>query len=168
MFWYDWMALGVVLGVAIIQTVRTSKAGGMGLTLFEFGGLVVAAVGAVNLSGSLAELIGVQRLVMMVILFVVFAVIGFIVARWLFGLTGWSFESLDGFFGFVWGFGAGVVIAHMILRLIIESQGPNGAVAENLVNAPIAREVFYFKTWNALMNLLFKAKLGPDFNPDVN
>lgn len=168
MWWFDWMALGVVLGGAIIQTLRTSKAGGMGLTLFEFGGLVIAAVGAVNLSSSLAQVLGIQRIVMLVILFLAFAVIGFAVARWFFGLTGWSFESLDGFFGFIWGIGAGVVIAHMVLRVIVESQGPNGAVATNIVNAPIAREVFYFKTWNALLNLLFKAKLGPDFNPDVN
>lgn len=168
MWWFDWMALVVVLGGAIIQTLRTSKAGGMGLTLFEFGGLVIAAVGAVNLSSSLAQVLGIQRIVMLVILFLAFAVLGFAVARWFFGLTGWSFESLDALFGFIWGIGAGVVIAHMVLRVIVESQGPNGAVATNIVNAPIAREVFYFKTWNALLNLLFKAKLGPDFNPDVN
>ncbi|MGQ9678515.1 MAG: hypothetical protein ACUVUD_04465 [bacterium] len=168
MWWFDWMALAVVLGGGIIQTLRTSKAGGMGLTLFEFGGLIVAALGAVNLSGSFAQVLGMQRIVMMVVLFIVFSVIGFVIARWFFGLTGWSFESLDGFFGFVWGVGAGVVVAHMVLRVMIESQGPNGSIATNLVNAPIAREVFYFKTWNALLNLLFKAKLGPDFNPDVN
>ncbi len=168
MFWYDWMCLGIVLGMAIIQTIRTSNAGGMGLTLFELAGLIVAAVGATNLSPGLAQVIGVQPLVVMVVLFVVLAIMAFVLARWLFGLTGWSFESLDGFFGFVWGFGAGWVIAHMVMRVLITSQGPEGVIATNIANAPIAREVFNFKTWNALMNLLFKARLGPDFNPDVN
>ncbi len=168
MMWYDWMSLAIVLGVAIIQTIRTSKAGGMGLTLFEAGGLIVAGVSANFLSGQIAQAIGVQPLIMMVILFIAFAVLAFVFARWLFGLTGWSFESLDGFFGFIWGVVAGWVIAHMVLRIIILSQGPNGAVAETIVNAPIAREVYYFRTWNALLNLLFKAKLGPDFNPDIN
>jgi hypothetical protein len=168
MFWFDWLALGIVLGVAIIQTIRTSKAGGMGLTLFEAGGLVVAALGANALAGSLAQMLGVQLAVMMVVLFLLFAVLAFIFAHWLFGVTGWSFESLDGLLGFFWGIAAGWVIAHMVLRIIIISQGEHGAVAEAMVNAPIAREVYYFKTWNALMQLLFKAKLGPDFNPDVN
>ncbi len=168
MMWYDWMSLAVVLGVAIIQTVRTSKAGGMGLTLFEAGGLIVAATSANSLAGSLAQTIGIQPAVMLVILFIFFSVIAFIFARWLFGLTGWSFESLDSFFGFIWGVVAGWVIAHMLLRIVILSQGPNGAVAETIVNAPIAREVYYFKTWNSILNLLFKAKLGPEFNPDVN
>jgi fructose-1,6-bisphosphatase/inositol monophosphatase family enzyme len=68
----------------------------------------------------------------------------------------------------VWDVAAGWVIAHMVLRIIIMSQGEHGAVAEAMVNAPIAREVYQFRTWNALMQLLFKAKLGPDFNPDVN
>jgi hypothetical protein len=31
----------------------------------------------------------------------------------------------------------------------------------------VAREVFSFRTWNALMRLLFKAKFGPDLDPDI-
>lgn len=168
MWWFDWMCLGIVLGMAVIQTLRTLKAGGMGLTLFEFGGLIVAAVGAVQLSGGLAEVLKIQAGVATLVLFIFFAVFAFIIGRWLFGLTGWSFESLDGFFGFIWGLGAGWVIAHIVLRLLIEFQGQNGMVGTNIVNAPIAREVYYFRTWNALVGLLFRAKLGPEFNPDVN
>ncbi len=168
MFWFDWMSLGIVVGVAIIQTVRTSKAGGMGLTLFEAAGLVAAAVGANGLAGSLAQAIGVQPVVMLIVLFLIFSVLAFIFAHWFFGVTGWSFESLDGLLGFFWGVIAGWVIAHMVLRIIIMSQGENGAVAEVMANAPIAREVYSFRTWNALMALLFKARLGPEFNPDVN
>ncbi|MEO0009314.1 MAG: hypothetical protein ABIK22_00230 [candidate division WOR-3 bacterium] len=168
MFWFDWMSLGIVVGVAIIQTVRTGKAGGMGLTLFEAAGLVAAAVGATGLAGSLAQVIGVQPVVMLIVLFLIFAVLAFIFAHWLFGVTGWSFESLDGLLGFFWGVAAGWVIAHMVLRIVIMSQGENGAVAEVMANAPIAREIYSFRTWNALMALLFKARLGPEFNPDVN
>lgn len=168
MLWFDWMALAIVLGVAIIQTIRTGKAGGMGLTLFEAGGLVVAGVIANRVAGFFAQVVGIQPQVMMIVLFALFAVMAFIIARWLFGLTGWSFESLDGLLGFLWGLVAGWVIAHMVLRIIIMSQGEHGAVAEAMANAPIAREVYHFKAWNALMQLLFKAKLGPDFNPDVN
>jgi hypothetical protein len=58
-------------------------------------------------------------------------------------------------------------IAHMVMRIIVVSQGGGGELATNMATSPVAREVFSFRTWNALMKLLFKAKLGPDFNPDV-
>ena len=43
MHWYDWMTLVIVVGGAIIQTVRGNKAGGMGLPLFETAGLLAGA-----------------------------------------------------------------------------------------------------------------------------
>ena len=44
--------------------------------------------------------------------------------------------------------------------------GGNGEIAAQMANSPVAREVYQFRTWNALMRLLFKARLGPEFNPD--
>ena len=46
MHWFDWMALGIVVVVAILETVRANKSGGMGLALFDAAGVVVAAVAA--------------------------------------------------------------------------------------------------------------------------
>jgi hypothetical protein len=54
----------------------------------------------------------------------------------------------------------------MVLRIIIMSQGGNGEIAAQMANSPVAREVYEFRTWNALMRLLFKARLAPEFNPD--
>ncbi|MEO0079995.1 MAG: hypothetical protein ABIK44_04900 [candidate division WOR-3 bacterium] len=167
MQWFDWMSLAIVLGVAIIQTIRGQKAGGMGLPLFEGIGLVAAAALSTTLANGISQAIGISKPVVLLVLFLVFGILAFVFGRWLFGLTGWSFQSLDGFFSFVFGFAAGWAIAHMVLRIIIESQGMNGALATAIPNAPIAREVYTFRTWNALLNLLFKAKLGPDFNPDI-
>lgn len=167
MLWFDWMVLAIVAGAAVIQAIRAGKAGGMGLPLFEAAGVIVAAAGATGLSGPLAEVLHMQKATAMIVLFVVFTVLAFVVGRSLFSLTNWSFQSMDGFFGFLWGVALGWVIAHMVLRILIESQGTNGPVAANMDTAIIAREVFQFRTWNSLMQLLFKAKLGPDFNPDV-
>ena len=166
MHWYDWMTLGIVVGVTIIQTVRGNKAGGMGLPLFEALGVVAAAVGATAFTHGLAGRIHVSESVVLLVLFLVFSVLAFIVARWLFTLTGMSFQSLDGFFSFVFGLVLAWTVAHMVLRIVIMSQGGNGEVATQMVRAPVAREVYQFRTWNALMRLLFKAKLAPDFNPD--
>jgi positive regulator of sigma E activity len=166
MHWYDWMTLVIVVGGTIIQTVRGSKAGGMGLPLFEAGGVIVAAVGSTAFTHGLAVRIHVSESVVLLVLFLVFSVVGFIVARWLFTLTGMSFQSLDGLFSFLFGFVLAWTVAHMVLRIVIMSQGGNGEVAAQMVNSPVAREVYQFRTWNALVRLLFKAKLAPDFNPD--
>ena len=166
MHWYDWMTLVIVVGGTIIQTVRGSKAGGMGLPLFEAGGVIVAAVGSTAFTHGLAVMIHVSESVVLLVLFLVFSVVGFIVARWLFTLTGMSFQSLDGLFSFLFGFVLAWTVAHMVLRIVIMSQGGNGEVAAQMVNSPVAREVYQFRTWNALVRLLFKAKLAPDFNPD--
>jgi hypothetical protein len=166
MHWYDWMTLAIVVVVTIIQTVRGSKAGGMGLPLFEAFGVVAAAVGSTAFTPGLAGMIHVSESVVLLVLFLVFSFVAFVVARWLFTLTGMSFESLDGLFSFLFGLVLAWTVAHMVLRVVIMSQGGNGELATQVANAPVAREVYQFRTWNALMGLLFKAKLAPDFNPD--
>ena len=166
MHWYDWMTLAIVVGGTIVQTVRGSKAGGMGLPLFEAVGVIVAAVGATAFCHGLAGMIHVSESVVLLVLFLVFSVVAFIIARWLFTLTALSFESLDGLFSFFFGLVLAWTVAHMVLRIVIMSQGGNGEVAAQMASSPVAREVYQFRTWNALMKLLFKAKLGPEFNPD--
>ena len=167
MHWYDWMTLVIVVGGTIIQTVRGSKAGGMGLPLFEAVGVVVAAVATTAFSSKLAEMTHVRESTVMIVLFLAFSALAFIVGRWLFTLTALSFQSLDGFFSLMFGLVLAWTVAHMVLRITIASQGLNGELATNMASSPVAREVFSFRTWNALMKLLFKAKLGPDFDPDV-
>ena len=166
MHWYDWVTLLILVGGTIIQTVRGSKAGGMGLPLFEAIGVIAAAVGATAFTHGLAGMIHVSESVVLLVLFLVFSFVGFVVARWLFTLTAMSFESFDGLFSFIFGLVLAWTVAHMVLRIVIMSQGGNGEVAAQMANSPVAREVYQFRTWNALMRLLFKAKLAPDFNPD--
>lgn len=167
MHWYDWLTLAIVVGGTIVQAVRGSKAGGMGLPLFEGAGLVVAAVASTALTGPLAEVTHAQRSVVMIGLFLVLGVLAFVGGRWLFSLTGLTFQSLDTFFSIVFGLVGAWAIAHMVLRIIIESQGYNGEVMSQMANSPVAREVFSFRTWNALMRLLFRARLGPELDPDI-
>ena len=166
MHWYDWITLVILVVVTAIQTVRGSKAGGMGLPLFESLGMVVAAVAATAFSPSLADMTHLNGGTVLFLLFLAFAVLAFMVGRWLFTLTGLSFESFDGLLSLLFGLVMAWTIAHMVLRCAIASQGINGEIATNMANSPVARAIFTFRTWNALMGLLFKARLGPDFNPD--
>jgi hypothetical protein len=159
--WYDWVALLIIAASTIIQIVRGSKVG-FGLPLFEAAGAVVAAVAATAFSRGLAGVISVHQGVILPVLFVVFAGIALIVARWLFALTGWSFKSYDGAYSILFGLVLGWAIAHVFLGSVVASQGANG-VATQMAHAPVAREVYQFRTWNALMRLLTTAKHGPDF-----
>jgi hypothetical protein len=167
MHWYDWMTLLILVAVTIIQTVRGSKAGGMGLPLFEAAGVIVAAVASTALSHPLAGMVHVGDGVALIVLFLVFAALAFVLGRWLFTVTSLSFESLDGFLSFLFGLVMAWTIAHMVLRIVVVSQGGGGELASNMATSPVAREVFSFRTWNALVRLLFRAKLGPEIDPDV-
>ncbi|MBM3314538.1 CvpA family protein [candidate division WOR-3 bacterium] len=177
MMWYDWMCLGIVLAAAITQSIRGTKAGGMGLPLFEALGIIVAGFAATKLYAPLGRALGLgdNKWIALIAIFVVLCVVAFLVARWLFTILSWSFESMNAMFSFLWGVAAGWVIANVALRVVIEIQGgATGAVGAIVLGseevrrqAPIANEIMNFRTWHAIMRLLFKAKLGPDFNPDV-
>lgn len=95
-------------------------------------------------------------------LFVAFAGITLVLADWLFALTGWSPRSWDGAYSLLFGLVLGWVIAHVFLGIVVAAQGANG-VATEMAHAPVAREVYQFRTWNALMRLLTTARHGPNF-----
>ena len=159
--WYDWTALLIIAAGTIIQIARGRKAG-FGLPLFEAAGAVVAAVAAKAVSRSLAEAIRVHQGVLLIVLFLVFAGIALIVADWLFALTGWSPRSRDGVYSILFGLVLGWVVAHVFLGMVVAAQGANG-VATEMAYAPVAREVYQFRTWNAVMRLFTPARHSPDF-----
>jgi hypothetical protein len=158
--WTDWMTLAIVVIVAVVEILRGSRAGGMGLALFDSGGIALAAVAATNLSGPVARLLSLQKSLVMLGVFVLLVVGALILGRWLFSVTGWSFQSLDWLLSFLFGLASGWAVAHMVLRILLESQGYTGPVGSLMASAPVAREVFEFHGWNWLVNLLFKARLG--------
>lgn len=160
MQWIDWMTLAIVIVVTVIEIVRGTRAGGMGLPLFDAAGVVVAALAATNLSGPVAQALGLQKSLAMLGIFALLTVGAFILGYWLFGLTGWSLQVFNGLLSFIFGVVTGWAIAHMVLRILLESQGYTGPVGSLMSAAPVAREVFEFNGWNWLMNLLFKARTG--------
>ena len=161
MHWYDWTSLAIIVVLTIVQTVRGVKAGGLGLPLFEAGAVVVAAVGATSFYHGVAGSLHINESVALMSLFIGFALVGLVLARWLFALTGITFQSLDGFFSFMFGLVLAWTVAHMFLRIMMTAQGINGEIAANLAGSPVSREIYEFHTWNAIMRLLFKAKLAP-------
>jgi hypothetical protein len=162
MNWYDWITLVIMALVTVIQTVRGVRAGGMGLPLFEAAGVVLAAVAATAFAHTLAGPIQARDTTMMLVLFIVFSVLAFFVARWLFELTALALQPYDGIFSVLCGLVMAWAVAHMFLRIMVGSAGSESA--DIIANSPIAREVYQFQSWKALMRLLFN-KAGPDFDP---
>lgn len=165
MNWYDLLTLGIMIVVTAVQTIRGIRAGGMGLPLFEAAGVVVAVAAVTALSHDLAGAIHVEESTVMFALFVAFLIVAFFVGRWLFGLTGLSLQSLDGVFSFFCGLAMAWAVAHMFLRIMMTSEP--GAAAEMIASSPVAREVFWFRTWNVLMRMLFNSNISPELDPDV-
>jgi hypothetical protein len=163
MSWYDYITLVIMAVVTIVQTVRGIRAGSMGLPLFEAAGVVVAAAAATALAHTFAGPIQARDTTVMLVLFIVFTVLAFFVARWLYALTALSLHPFDGILSVLCGLVMAWAVAHMFLRIMVGSA--EGESADIIANSPIAREVYQFQSWNALMRLLFKTKAAPDFDP---
>jgi hypothetical protein len=161
--WYDWIILVLMAIVTGVQAVRGIRAGGMGLPLFEAAGVVVAAAAATSWAHTFAGPIHARDTTVMFVLFIVFSVLAFFVARWLYEMTALSLQPFDGILSVLCGFVMAWAIANMFLRIMIGSA--EGESAKLIANSPIAREVYQFQSWNALMRLLFKTKPGPGFDP---
>jgi hypothetical protein len=162
MNWHDWVTLAIMVTVVVVQTVRGSKTTA-GLTMFEAAGGVIAAAAATALAPGLAGAIRTNEYTVLFALFVAFLVVAFLLAHWLYAMTGLSFQSFDGVLSLFFGLVLAWAFAYMFLRIMIGSA--EGESAQAIANSPVASEVFQFRTWNALLRLLFKAKVGPDLDP---
>jgi hypothetical protein len=163
MDWYDWVTLAIMAIVTTVQTMRGVRSGGVGLSLFEAAGGVVAAVAATELSSGVSGALRFSESTVMFVLFLAFLALALVVAHWLAALSPLPFQSFDGVLSFFFGLVLALAVAHMFLRIMIGSA--EGETAQAIANSPVAREVFQFQTWNELMRLLFRAKSGPGFDP---
>jgi hypothetical protein len=164
--WFDGVTLALMALVTVVQTVRGIKAGGMGLPFFEAAGVVVASVAATSLSHELARSINVRESTVLLALFLAFSVLAFVVAHWLSALTSLSFQSLDGVLSLLCALAMAWVVGHMFLRIMIGSADSESV--EAIAKSPVAREILRFRTWRALMRLLFRAKESPDIEPGLD
>lgn len=163
MEWHDLVTLAIMVTVVVVQTIRGTRAAG-GLPLFEAAGGVIAAAAAAAFAPGLAGATHVSEYTVMFVLFVAFLVVAFLLAHWLFAMTGLSFQSLDAVFSLFCGLVLAWAIAHMYLRIMIGSA--EGESAQAIANSPVAREVFQFRSWNAFMRLLFGTKVS-EVDPDL-
>jgi len=163
MYWYDWVTLAIMVTVIVVQTIRGSKTSG-GLMMFEAAGGVIAAAAATALAPGLADAIHASQHTVLFVLFGAFLVLAYLLAHWLYAVIGLSFHSLDGILSLFFGFVLAWAVAHMFLRIMIGSA--EGESAQVIANSPVAREVFQFRSWNSLLQLLFKTKAS-DVNPDL-
>ncbi len=159
----DILGIGVILFFAILQTIRGRN--GMGKPLFEMIGVIIAAFASVSWYEGLAKISGISPALAIAILFILLGFLSIFFANLLFSITDWSFESLDMFFSFFFGIALGWAVSHILFNLLILSYGKASPFAYAVEESRVAKEILEFKTFKAIIALLYRAKLGPEITP---
>ncbi len=149
-----------ILIVAIIQAIRGKD--GMGKILFETIAFIVALVLANRYKESLSELIKLDVPLTFLISFFIFLVILLYLAYLLFNITEWSLGNLDSFFSFLFGIAIGWVICYFIIKFLYLKYTENSDIGFFLSSSPMAKEIYYFNTFNKIFGLLQKARMMPE------
>lgn len=149
-----------ILIVAIIQAVRGK--GGIGKTLFEMIAFILAVVLANKYKEGLSSLIKLDVSWTFLIIFIILLVIFLYVAYLLFNITEWSLGNLDSFFSFLFGIAIGWIIAFVVIKFLYLKYTKESEIGFLLSSSKMANEIYYFNTYNKIVELLYKAKLGPE------
>jgi len=149
-----------ILIVAIIQAIRGRN--GMGKILFEMIAFIVALVLANRYKEPLSQLIKLEIPWTFLITFIIFLIILLYLAYLLFNITEWSLGNLDSFFSFLFGVAIGWVICYLVIKFLYLKYTENSDIGFFLSSSPLAREIYYFNTFNKIFGLLQKARLMPE------
>jgi uncharacterized membrane protein required for colicin V production len=160
MKWFDFVVLGIILLVIILQTIRAGK--GMGLILLEAVGLLGCAKLTLSVYERVSQAVSISQPLALGGIFVISVIIWIIVAAILNNLTQWSWGQFDSFLGFIFGIVCAWTVGHMFLRFLILLYGPESTTASLIIESPVTKEILYFKTFTALFNLLNSARIGQE------
>ncbi len=155
-----------ILIVAIVQAVRGK--GGIGKTLFEMIAFILAVVLANKYKEGLSSLIKLDIAFSFLIIFILLLIILLYLAYLLFNITEWSLGNLDSFFSFLFGIAIGWVICFVVIKFLYLKYSPESEIGFLLSSSKMAKEIYYFNTYNKIVQLLYKAKLGPEVNEFQN
>ncbi|MEO0097238.1 MAG: CvpA family protein [candidate division WOR-3 bacterium] len=149
-----------ILIVAIIQAIRGRA--GMGKPLFEMVAFILALVLANHFKEGLSSLIKLDIYWTFLITFIILLIILLYLAYLLFNITEWSLGNLDSFFSFLFGIAIGWVICFFVIKFLYLKYTEESEIGLLLSSSKMANEIYYFKTYNKIVELLYKAKLGPE------
>ncbi len=160
MKWFDFVVLGVMLGIIILQTTRAGK--GMGLILLEAIGLMGCARLAISIYEPISQSLAISKPLAFTGIFVLCGIIWIVMAAILNNLTQWSWGQFDNILGFFFGVVCAWTIGFMFLRGLVLYYGPESTTAGKVVESPVTKEVMNFRTINSLFNLLNRARIAEE------
>lgn len=156
----DILILFFILIVAIIQAIRGKN--GIGKPLFEMIAFILALVISNRYKESLSGLIKLDVCWAFLISFVILLIIFIYLAYLLFNITEWSWGSFDSFFSFLFGIAIGWVICYFVIKFLYLRYGEHSDIGFILSSSSVANEIYHFKAFNKLAELLYKARLMPE------
>lgn len=149
-----------ILIVATVQAIRGK--GGMGKILFEMVAFILALVIANRYKEGISALIKLDIPFTFLITFIILLIIFLYLAYLLFNITEWSLGNLDSFFSFLFGIAIGWVICFVVIKFLYLRYTEESEIGFLLSSSKMAKEIYYFKTYNKIVELLHKARLGPE------
>ncbi|MCS7250002.1 MAG: CvpA family protein [candidate division WOR-3 bacterium] len=155
-----------ILIVAIIQAIRGKN--GMGRILFEMIAFIMALVIANRYKEGISTLLKLDISLTFLITFIVLLIIFIYLAYLLFNITEWSLGNLDSFFSFIFGIAIGWVLCFSVIKFLYLKYTENSEIGFLLSSSKMANEIYYFKTYNKILELLHKARLGPQIEEIQN
>jgi hypothetical protein len=156
----DLLGISLLLFFAILQSYRGKD--GFGKTFLEMIGIIIASAIAVAWYPGLARAVGLSESSTLLILFFLVGFLFFLAADLLATIADISFESWDSLLSFFFGLGLGWAFCHILFRFLLLIYGKNSSFGLAVENSWVAKEILDFRTFKALVSLLYRAKLGPE------
>jgi uncharacterized membrane protein required for colicin V production len=152
--------IDVLLAVVILAWVLLEVRRDFGRSLFDAVAVLVSmrmalllypsAVGAFSFAGSPHG----SRGLALATLFVVFSAIALVLAKYLHSATQWTMDSFDPIFGCLFGVTSGVMMAHMMVRILALIYTTKQGLPSFLADSGLGAELLYFKTYHEVAEFL--------------
>jgi len=156
MNWLDIVLMVLIVGVAIVGTVR-----GFGRTAFDALGLYAALWSAATLAPMLASHVslhagepGVNQSWAFGILFVLFGALMLGLAWYVQGMTQWNAGMFDKLLGMAAGVAAGTILAHGIVSALVTSDPNREASAAIVTQGTVGNELYSFPGYHSVMDTI--------------
>jgi uncharacterized membrane protein required for colicin V production len=153
--WIDILLAVIILGWVIVEVRRD-----FGRALFDTLAALVSLRLALLVSPTLAPLFSfagaenARHGWALAVLFVLFGALALLLARFVHESTQWSMDSFDPVFGCLFGVTAGVIMAHVTVKVLSLIYANSHGVPTFLTDSGLGEELLTFKTYHRFADFL--------------
>jgi len=161
------MWLTVILWIILISAAVLQAFRGFGRAIFDTLCLYAAlwcasasthaAAGAIHLSSDPDS----NHAGVFAALFVVYAVLGILVSRYVYSMTHFHLGMMEALLGLCAGIGAGIILCHAVTCVVNFSGSGNGLGQSLVAQSPIGHELYSFDSFHSTMTAIEDSTGGP-------